>query len=362
MLWQSSLATSAVGAVTEVRDAVRASHTASRAKRAAFMAAEKAKKAYESCDHTSSKEKIQHTQSEASTAQSHAIHATVVEYEANIAKNRSAVSLAQDVKSWNQYRKRELLQTCVQFAKSQQEACRNAADAWGSLRDGLIDSSGCSVAKDEVNILWTNPMHTSQVHPTSTAATTSYINTQYTLASEIPSGLYGSVEEDFAYSHSSGKDIEKSSSTLQDWEQGQQDLAEYVAEASHSMSSAVEGFTDVLSLKESQQLEIEGSTDDVHCLSPPNMSHLDEDYFSFHQSIVGGASSDSDGDEHHQTSSIHESFHSGQNGDAMSTSMQSLIDGLMAWGEEDEQGNIGETYQTDGIIGTSNDARDNLLE
>eukprot|EP00571_Detonula_confervacea_P004298 CAMPEP_0172318890 /NCGR_PEP_ID=MMETSP1058-20130122/36119_1 /TAXON_ID=83371 /ORGANISM="Detonula confervacea, Strain CCMP 353" /LENGTH=1268 /DNA_ID=CAMNT_0013033813 /DNA_START=87 /DNA_END=3893 /DNA_ORIENTATION=- len=361
LMWQSSLAISAVGAVTEVRDAVRASHTASRAKRAAFMAAEKAKKVYESCDDVTSKEKIQHTQTEASNAQSHAIHATVVEYEANIAKKRSAVSLAQDVKSWNIHRRRELLRTCVQFAKSQQEACREAADTWESLREGLINSSGCSFANDEVN-LWTD---LSQVR-LAPSTVSSCANTQDTMASGMPINLNGSVDGVFAQDNFTDKNLENSSS-LHEWENEQQDFSEVVAETSNSMSSASEGFTNVCSLKESQQSEMEGSSDHVYRLAPPNISHLDEDYFSLHQDIVEGADSDSDENEHHSTSSIRESFHSGHdtesedipNSDAMSASMQSLIDGLMAWGEE---GNDEKAYQTD-IIGTTNDIQhNNLLE
>lgn len=376
LLWQTSLAFSAVAAVTEVRDAVKASHTASRAKSAAFAAADKAKKAYESCDHSSSKEKVQHTQTEASTAQSHAIHATVVEYEANIAKKRSAVSLAQDVKSWNIHRKRELLRTCVQVAKSQQEACRKAADAWESLREGLINSSGCSYAKDEILVnMWTNPMNTSPVC-TAPTTVTSYDSTQEILASEISATLDVSDERAFVHKHLRTKSLENSSS-LFDWENGQQDFSECdaedpdsassfvegfsecVAEAPNSVSSVVEGFTDICSSNESQQShsEMEESSGNVYCLAPPNISHLDEDYFSFHRGITAEANSDSDDNEDGLTPSIHDSFHSEglPNGDAMSTSMQSLIDGLMAWGGEDEQTNIEGTIK-------HNAQRNSLLE
>lgn len=348
LMWQSLLAFSAVGAVTEVRDAVRASHTASRAKGSAFVAAHKAKKTYESCDRASSKEKIQQSQTEAYNTQSHAIHATVVEYEANIAKQRSAVSLAQDVKSWNIHRKGKLAQTFIEVAKSQQEACRKSADAWESLRDGLIDSSGCSFANDE--FLRAKPISMPQLN-TAPATLSSPINTPNF-------DLDVSIDDDFIRDDFDGG-----------WENEQRDFSEAVAEATKSTSSVSEEFTDVDVLKESQQSEMVGSSEHAQRRAPPNISNLDEDYFLFHQDIVEGANCDSDKNEQHHPSSIHEYFHSGHgaasedlpNRDAMTTSMQSLIDGLMAWGEE---GNDEKEYQTDNIMGTSNDIQHNgsLLE
>jgi hypothetical protein len=127
-------------------------------------------------------------------------------------------------------------------------------------------------------------------------------------------------------------------------------------------------------LKESQQstnLEMEESADNVYCLEPPNISHLNEDYFSFHQGITSEANSYSDENEDKSTSSNHESFHSGHDAecedtgvqnDAMSTSMQSLIDGLMAWGEGEEPSNEEGSNEADGIMDASNDHCDNLLE
>ncbi|KAL9181413.1 hypothetical protein ACHAXT_010218 [Thalassiosira profunda] len=327
LLWQSSLATSAVAAVTEVRDAVKASRTASRAKSAAFAAAEKAKKAYESCDHSSSKEKVQRTRSEASSAQSHAIHATVVEYEANIAKKRAAVSLAQDVRSWNVHRKRELLRTCAQFAKSQQEACRKAVDAWESLRDGIIDSSGYSVVSEDV-----------------------------LKAADAPTGLRVSPEYGDAMPSYTGSESWGHSSSLHDWEVEQGSSAE-MTKGLNASSSVADGFTDVGSMKESQQSgsEMEGSSGNVYRLAPPNISHLDldEDYFSLHAKAE--AASDGEGEENED---VHSSNHYDAESDEESTqdavsttSMQSLIDGLMAWGGEDEQRNADEAFQTGGAVG-----------
>lgn len=347
LFWQSSLATSAVAAVNEVRDAVKAAHTASRAKSAAFIAAEKAKKAYEACDHTSSQEKIQHTQSQASAAQSHAIHATVVEYEANIAKKRSAVSLAQDVKSWNIHRKKELLRTCIKMAKSQQEACRKAADAWESFRGGLIDSSDSSFATGELT-LPTNSVPPSQMrtHPAVETALAEEQEHQ-TLGSMLQTSWDESHGGDSVHNQFGATNSENSSG-LRDWETSQNSFS--AAEA--STSSIAGGFTD---LKESQQSEEtdESSDNNVYCLAPPNLSQLDEDYFSFRQDIVEGQHSDSDEEEldDSQHGKNDDEFEDPPNADVMSTSMQSLIDGLMAWGEDNVQGISEESNEVENVLG-----------
>lgn len=201
--WQSSLSSSAVGAVLEVRDAVRASNTASRAKSAAYIAADRAKKAYESCDHSSSMEKAQSALLEASNAQSHAIHSTVVEYEANLAKKRSAVSFAQDVQSWNIHRKKELLRTCVQATKSQQQACRKAADALEGIRDGLIDSSGYSFAEAEVTP-WSEMKFTSAAHSRPPSTDQLNVDRQVTATTSIQQTQLGTYNaDDFTGSNSS---------------------------------------------------------------------------------------------------------------------------------------------------------------
>jgi hypothetical protein len=80
-------------------------------------------------------------QTRASIAQSHAIHAAVVEHEAKSAKRRATLALANDVKVWNVHRKREMLKSCISYARSQHEATRRAVDAWSSLRDGFIGTA-----------------------------------------------------------------------------------------------------------------------------------------------------------------------------------------------------------------------------
>jgi hypothetical protein len=137
--WQSSLAQSAVSAAEEVRSAVRASNTATNAKAAASNAAMSAQNACESANF-SNMEEARATQTRSSIAQSHAIHAAVVDHEAKSVKRRAAVALANDVKCWNVHRKRELLRGALRYARAQHEATRRAVDAWSCLRDGFIDS------------------------------------------------------------------------------------------------------------------------------------------------------------------------------------------------------------------------------
>jgi len=137
--WQTSLARSAVSAAEDVRSAVRASNTAANAKAAASNAAMSAQNACDS-GNFSNIEEARAAQTRASIAQSHAIHAAVVDHEAKSVKRRAAVALANDVKCWNVHRKRELLRSTLAYAKSQHEATRRAVDAWSCLRDGYIES------------------------------------------------------------------------------------------------------------------------------------------------------------------------------------------------------------------------------
>lgn len=138
--WQTTLAGSAVSAAEDVRSTVRAARTAANAKAAADSAAFAAQNA---CDagNFHNIDEARAAQTRSSIAQSHAIHAAVVEHEANTAKRRSALALAHDVKCWNVHRKRELLRTCLSYARSQHVASRRAVDAWSCLRDGFVESS-----------------------------------------------------------------------------------------------------------------------------------------------------------------------------------------------------------------------------
>jgi hypothetical protein len=128
-----------VSAAEDVRSAVRTSNTATNAKAAASNAAMSAQNACESANF-SNMDEARATQTRSSIAQSHAIHAAVVDHEAKSVKRRAAVALANDVKCWNVHRKRELLRSALRYARAQHEATRRAVDAWSCLRDGFIDS------------------------------------------------------------------------------------------------------------------------------------------------------------------------------------------------------------------------------
>lgn len=135
--WQAKIASCAVVAAEDVRAAVRAAKTAANARAAASAAALAAEMACE-------KNKFAHfdemraLQTRASLAQSHAIHAAVVEHEAKTVKRRSTMALAHDVKTWNIHRKRETLLSCIAFARGQHEAARRSVDAWSSLCTGFV--------------------------------------------------------------------------------------------------------------------------------------------------------------------------------------------------------------------------------
>jgi hypothetical protein len=138
--WQTALAGSAVSAAEDVRSTVRAARTAASAKAAADSAAFAAQNACEAASFPTIDE-ARAAQTRSSIAHSHAIHAAVVEHEANTAKRRAALALAHDVKCWNVHRKRELRRTCLSYARSQHVASRRAVDAWSCLRDGFLGSS-----------------------------------------------------------------------------------------------------------------------------------------------------------------------------------------------------------------------------
>ena len=126
-----------MSAAEDVRAAVRASRTASNARATASSAALSAQQACEKGEFATM-EDARAAQTRASIAQSHAIHAAVVEHEAKTVKRRATLALAHDVKTWNIHRKREMLRSCITYAKSQHEASRRAVDSWSSLADGFI--------------------------------------------------------------------------------------------------------------------------------------------------------------------------------------------------------------------------------
>ena len=316
--WQSSLASSAVSSTAEVRDALKASRTATRAKTAAFAAAEKAKSAYESCDNSSSKEELQSSQANAFATQSQAIHATVVEYEANLSLKRASVSLAHDVKCWNVHRRKELLQTCIQFAKSQKEACKKASDAWLSLRDGLIES---------------------EYRPLTTVGLDALMDVD---VDKTPSVISNQYEWNLEESGDSGEALEHSAAR----------------ELNNSVESAPSSHSGVFVSKDSFSSHREEEIDqeeDVYDVTPSDLN-VDYDYFAYRQDAIHddssgacGNSIESENEDFEQSSATSKNeagesqikFETNDDQDedagsmSSSTSMQSLIDGLMSWGEDD---------------------------
>jgi hypothetical protein len=138
--WQTALAHSAVSAAEDVRSTVRAARTAGNAKFAAVSAAQMAQSVCKMGKFANIND-ARAAQTRASITQSHAIHAAVVEHEAKTVKRRATLALAHDVKCWNVHRKREVLKICLAHAKSQHEATRRAVDAWSCFRDGFVGST-----------------------------------------------------------------------------------------------------------------------------------------------------------------------------------------------------------------------------
>ena len=317
-----------------MRDALKASHTASRAKNAAFAAAEKAKESYESCDNSSSKEEIQSSQKNAFATQSHAIHATVVEYEANLSLKRASVSLAHDVKCWNVHRKKELLRTCIEFAKSQKEACKKASEALVGLRDGLIES---------------------EYTPLTTVGFDALVNQGISAPVNTPSTV---LSEPY------------------DWNLAESDNSDDIGGALQN-PTATELNSSVMSNKSSQSglgVSQETQGGDIYDVTSSDLLNVDYDYFAYRQDnshdcsseVSGGSVEAADNEDICESSHAKESetgeYETNENepqiicdeeqqesneepgaDDARSmsssTSMQSLIDGLMTWGEDNRPDN-----------------------
>lgn len=265
-----------------------------------------------------------------------------------MAKKRAAVSLAQDVKSWNAYRKRNLHQTSIEYAKSQREACRRAALAWECLRDGLIDLSGPLFAPGELDIPELTQMRCTDNVLISSSAECSLPerSNRLSLGESVGHNSLGVNNE----------------SRLADMYSEHEQMNKQENDPSTSLPEA---FVDVTELTASA-FELDDSEDNVYLLRPPDMSNLDEDHYALHQDIISAAESSSqDEDEAIDTCAFQhddlgiesvldqkgedaDNCTSDPIGENMTMSMQSLIDGLMAWGGEEEPVNdIG--YQSDGL-------------
>lgn len=236
------------------------------------------------------------------------MHATVVEYEANLSLKRASVSLAHDVKCWNVHRRKELLQACIQFAKSQKEACKKASDAWLSLRDGLIDS---------------------EYRPLTTVGLDSLMDLDVGKTSSDISNQY---DWNLAESSVSGEALEYPTAR----------------ELNNSVESAPSSHSGVFVSKDSLSSNREGEIvqeGDVYDVTPSDLN-VDYDYFAYPGACGNSIQSESKDFEQSSDTSENETNESqiiesngnrseGDGSMSSSTSMQSLIDGLMSWGEDD---------------------------
>jgi len=339
--WQSSLASAAVSAAEDVRCAVRAARTATGAKVAAEAAAETSRRVCVEGKFSSDNEE-RAAQTRASIAQSHAIHATVIEHEALAAKRRAAMALAYDVKCWNVHRKRELLHMCRAMASSQRQACRQSAEAWERLRDGLVDSSFVSII-DEKRTEHTTDGVGSEItqklppfkpvifsaaervdersHPTVNADVESY---------EAPLLLFSESDGGISLSQSSVHNPANLDALISVTAAAYETpSAESLVSSMHDPLEAAEdeGHTLALPLPiESVPEESSQTQDDESVLAPQNiLDSIDS----------SGPDSGSFG-QHSQHAESERGIISGEHArvgnDMMTASMQSLVDGLMNWG------------------------------
>lgn len=291
-----------------MRSTVRAARTAASAKTAASAAAMAAQRACEN-GKFSSVDEARAAQTRASIAQSHAIHAAVVEYEANTAKRRAALALAHDVKCWNAHRKREVLQTCLAYAKSQHEATRRAVDAWSCLSDGYVGSA---------------------VFPTSQSRRLAPKPRPVVVEEEPQATIYGSLEDS-----GEGQVIIAVEHDL---------FKQHAGSPRSSGSGASAAPETILPLvvaspipeegeEEDPNREVEdfGASSNSHSLLAGNTSQKSVST-SAHSSLSPSATLQS-----HSFSAS--SFHSKSKEEAelLTASMQSLVDGLMTWGGQIEE-------------------------
>lgn len=300
--WQTSLARSAVSAAEDVRSTVRAARTAANAKAAADAAAFSAQNACETGTFATIDE-ARAAQTRSSIAQSHAIHATVIEHEANTAKKRAALALAHDVKCWNVHRKREVLGTCLDYARSQHLACQRAEDAWSCLRDGFLASATVTFTESK------------RSHPTTTES-----SRKDSIAPPAPEPRRDRC---------SSPDQEEVSAVI------------YPTDVSHAADTPSSEATsepaivpvdhDLLAMPNLNEGDAKSVTD----VSKPNSETKEMD--SFLDAMQDAGLSDDDTDVSGNTpGSPPKTTDELDERDILSASMQSLVDGLMTWGYDGE--------------------------
>ena len=226
-------------------------------------------------------------QTRASIAQSHAIHAAVVEHEAKTIKRRATLALANDVKVWNVHRKREMLLSSIGYARAQHEATRRAVDAWSSLRDGFVGSLMISPTADRRSSC--GDRHAVALSEQSESMATIYEAEATIIATEHPllAGAHTPTVNAQAEDHAEKDALDFGSCLI-----GSEEPVLPFAAASPIFGENVDGSWT------------------RQCLSDIDSGKMDP----FSNSILAGHDSSGVGD------------------DAMSASMQSLVDGLMLWG------------------------------
>jgi hypothetical protein len=305
--WQTSLASSAVSAAEDVRSAVRVARTASNARAATSSAACTAQAACERGEFLNLDE-ARAAQTRASIAQSHAIHAAVVEHEAKTVKRRATLALAHDVKIWNVHRKREMLRSCIAYARSQHEATRRSVDAWSTLRDGFIGTTVCPSVVERKPALQVQPMQSPRRHPPETrplvepgeVTAVIYEDNASFIDFEYPRSIVAIDHHTLSTSHATPEDASELPPT--------------------SDSTAV-------ARNEPCKSEEASESDPTFPFAEAAPVHQDEvadlmQFSSIDESNAGGSNTQSE-------STTRESAVTDEK---LSASMQSLVDGLMNWG------------------------------
>jgi hypothetical protein len=286
-----------VVAAEDVRSAVRVSRTAANAKAAASSASFTAQTNCETGDFATIDE-ARAAQTRASIAQSHAIHAAVVEHEAKTVKRRATLALAHDVKCWNVHRKREMLRACLDNARSQHEATRRAVDAWSCLRDGFIGATLIPPTQERRN---------------STPAETNTESRQRQIITE-PDEVTATIYEEIILGSPSGPDGGPSIVAV--------DHRALVSPPEDPVASPVKPATSV-DLMEADLMDFVDADLILPFATAAPIPEENEDVFNNQDDLTGSTSLEAKPDAKPDASSSE---------DILSASMQSLVDGLMNWG------------------------------
>ena len=235
-------------------------------------------------------EEARAAQTRASIAQGHAMRAAVVEHEAKTVKRRATLGLAHDVKCWNVHRKREMLHSCIAYARSQHEATRRAVDAWSSLRDGFIGSTVIPSERRTTSLPCPPPASTR-------------IDRNLSDQDEVTATIY----DEFAAAGGSQPSIVAVDHDLLTFPPDDEETNEQQEEVAEQEEPRKSSFV----LPETDSILPFATADPIPEEDEEGSSHMDEK----------------------QSSSFHDAAADiSANEDVLSASMQSLVDGLMNWG------------------------------